>query len=132
MKNNYYTVKTLFESLNLQEQETIHNLNRVRIHPAEELNHYIIKCIASRVARLKGFAFFTECKVNNKTIDLLVLNPDNEMQTAHEFETVKKKDYLTKSLKQLNHDYIDIKVHYISNLPPSNDEIENYFKKQIV
>ena len=80
----------------------------------------------------KGYHFMTECKVNHKTIDLLVLNHDNEMQTAHEFETVKKKDYLSKSLKQLNHDYIDIKVHYIKNMPTTNDDIEAYFKKQIV
>lgn len=133
MKNNdYYMTTVLFKDLKLDEQDDIKNLDKVRLHPAEELNHYLIKCIAARVALHKGYHFMTECKVNQKRIDLLVLNPDNDMQTAHEFETVKKKDYEKKSIKQLNHTFIDLKVHYIKDLPKSNKEIEEYFKKQIL
>ena len=130
--DDYYMTTVLFKDLGLDEQDDIKNLDRVRLHPVEELNHYIIKCIASRVAQRKGYHFMTECKVNQKRIDLLVLDHENHLQMAHEFETTKKKGYEEKSLRQLNHTFIDLKVHYIKDLPKTNKELEDYFKKQIL
>lgn len=129
--DTYYKVTKMFKELELNKDDDIKNLDRIRTHPAEELNHFLYKCISSRVAAHKKLHFMTEVKVNQKRLDLLILNPDNDMQLAHEFETVKKKDYIENSLKKLNHNLIDIKVHYLKDLPTDPVEIEKYLKLHI-